>query len=46
VNKLNFSKAKQSALADLYQQNEGRTLFLIFNDSPEPMKEIFLTKFL
>jgi len=46
VNRVNFSKAKQSALADLYEQNEGRTLFLIFNDFPEPMKDIYFTRFL
>lgn len=43
-NRLNFSRQKQQSLADLYQV--GNSLFLIFNDQPDAMKEIYLAKFL
>lgn len=43
-NRLNFSKQKQQSLADLYQVESS--LFLIFNDHPDPMKELYIAKFL
>lgn len=46
LNRLNFSKAKQQALADLYRSNTSGTLYLIFNDLAPPMKEIYFSKFL
>lgn len=46
VNKLNFSKAKQSSLAELYLDASEKTLFLIFNDEIPPMKEVYFSKFL
>lgn len=44
TNRINFSKAKQQSLADLYELNNQ--VFLIFNDHIEPMKEIYLAKFI
>lgn len=46
VNRLNFSKAKQSALADLYLQQDRKTYYLIFKGQTEPMKEVHFTDFL
>jgi hypothetical protein len=40
INRINFSRAKQQSLADLYQGNTN-DLYLVFNDIPEPMKEIY-----
>jgi hypothetical protein len=44
ANRVNFSRAKQQSLADLYQVNES--IVLIFNDHLEPMKEIHFSKFI
>ena len=44
ANRVNFSKAKQSSLADLYV--DGQTAYLTFNDEMPPMKEIFFARFL
>jgi hypothetical protein len=44
VNRLNFSRAKQQSLADLYEV--GDSLLLVLNDHLEPMKEIYLSKFI
>lgn len=38
LNRLNFSKAKQLALADLYQSSTSNTIFLVFNDPLPPMR--------
>ena len=43
-NRINFSKQKQTSLADLYQV--GHSVFLIFNDLPDAMKEFHLAKFI
>ena len=45
VNRVNFSKAKQSSLADVYLDST-KTGYLVFNDDLPPMREIFLMKFL
>lgn len=44
INRLNFSRAKQQSLADLYEV--GNDLYLVFNQQQEPMKEIPLADFL
>jgi hypothetical protein len=43
-NRLNFSRQKQSSLADLYEV--GNAVYLIFNDQPDAMRELHLAKFL
>lgn len=43
VNKLNFSKPKQSSLAELYLDASEKMLFLIFNDEMPPMKEVYFS---
>jgi hypothetical protein len=43
-NRINFSKQKQQSLADLYQV--GSSVFLIFNDHPDAMREFHLAKFI
>lgn len=43
-NRINFSKQKQQSLADLYQV--GSSVFIIFNDHPDAMKEFYLAKFI
>lgn len=45
ANRVNFSKAKQSSLADLYVDSE-KTAYLIFNDEMPPMREVYFAKFL
>ena len=45
ANRVNFSKAKQSSLADLYVDSD-KTAYLIFNDELPPMKEIYFVKFI
>lgn len=46
INHLNFSKAKQCSLADLYEQNNRQILLLIFNDTPEAMTDVLFSKFM
>jgi hypothetical protein len=46
ANRLNFSKAKQAALADLYVDKDEKLLYLIFNDVLPPMQEIHFVQFL
>jgi hypothetical protein len=36
-NRLNFSKAKQQSLADIYENGDG-LVYLIFNDEVDKMK--------
>ena len=46
ADRVNFSKAKQQGLADLFVSPSGETLHLVFNDSLPAMHEIFLSKFI
>lgn len=43
-NRVNFSRAKQQSLADLYQINDS--IVLVFNDHLEAMKEVHFSKFI
>lgn len=44
ANRLNFSRQKQHSLADLYLV--GSAAFLIFNDHPDAMRELYLARFI
>jgi hypothetical protein len=44
ANRLNFSRQKQHSLADLFLL--ANVAFLIFNDTPDAMKEVHFAKFL
>jgi len=44
--RINFSKAKQISLADVYVDDKNKTTFVIFNGEVEKMKEIYFSEFI
>ncbi len=43
---MNFTKAKQISLADVYINDKNKTVFVIFNGEPDKMKEVYFSEFI